>query len=143
MEGTNVQNNGAGLAVLPVLIATFVGPAWAQEATVVDDGPSQQAQAPGVKRGEPATESEWKALVIGEATYGFGVRTHAQKSNVKPGGGNNSDDGNLNYPQYSAFANVVQGDLGINVHHHSGYGIRVSGMAWYDYNLIHHSRLAC
>jgi hypothetical protein len=133
-----MRNNGTWLALLPGLIVTNVATAWAQDTTVVDDNPSRQTQAARAKRGEPATDSEWKTVVAGEATYGIGVRTSAQKSNLKPGGGNNSDDGNLNYPKGSAFANVVQGEIGVDVRHRSGYGITLSGMAWYDYNLIHH-----
>jgi len=135
-----MRNNGAFLAVLLGLFATAVGTAWAQETTtVVDDDLSQQTQAAArAKRAEQATDSEWKILVAGEVTYGVGVRTSEQKSNLKPGGGNNSDDGDLNYPKGSAFANVVQGDIGIDVRNRGGYGIRLGAMAWYDYNLIHH-----
>src|ERR1700687_2617900 len=135
-----MRNNGAFLAVLLDLLATTVGTAWAQETTtVVDDDLSQQTQAAArAKRDEPATDSEWKALVAGEVTYGVGVRTSEQKSNLKPGGGDNSDDGELDYPKGCAFANVVQGDIGVDLRNRAGYGVRLGAMAWYDYNLIHH-----
>src|SRR5258706_15966429 len=134
-----MKNAGARLAVLSGLFMTIVGAAWAQDTSVVDDDLSQQTQAGRAKRGERATDSEWRTVVTGEATYGVGVRTHAQKSSLKPGGGNNADDGNLNYPKNATFANVVRGDIAVDVRHRSGYGIKFSAMAWYDYNLIHHS----
>jgi len=134
-----MRNNVARLAVLPGLIMTIVGAAWAQDTTVVDDDLSQQTQAARAKRGENATDSDWKTVVTGEATYGVGARTRDQKGSLKPGGGNNADDGNLNYPKNATFANVVQGDFAVDVRNRSGYGIKLSAMAWYDYNLIHHS----
>jgi len=134
-----MRNNVARLAVLPGLIMTIVGAAWAQDTTVVDDDLSQQTQAARAKRGENATDSDWKTVVTGEATYGVGVRTRDQKGSLKPGGGNNADDGNLNYPKNATFANVVQGDFAVDVRNRSGYGIKLSAMAWYDDNLIHHS----
>src|SRR5882762_2133369 len=134
-----MQNTGARLAVLSGLVTTIVGTAWAQDTSVVDDDLSQQTQAARAKRAEHATDSEWKTVVTGEATYGAGMRTSAQKSSLKPGGGNNADDGNLNYPKNATFANVVRGDIAIDVRNRSGYGIKLSAMAWYDDNLIHHS----
>src|SRR5216684_3520617 len=105
-----MRNNGAFLAVLLGLFATAVGTAWAQETTtVVDDDLSQQTQAAArAKRAEQATDSEWKILVAGEVTYGVGVRTSEQKSNLKPGGGNNSDDADLNYAKGDTFSRVVK-----------------------------------
>jgi hypothetical protein len=82
--------------------------------------------------------SGWTTSARAAVTFGVGVRTHQQKSNLKPGGGNNSDDGNLNYAKGNAFSRVVKANAGVDIKYRAGIGVLLSGMAWYDDSLDRH-----
>lgn len=80
----------------------------------------------------------WSYTVRSAATVGMGVRTKGQKSTLKPGGSNNSDDGNLNYHSGDSFSRVVKVTSKANIKHSGGYGVEVGATAWYDDNLQRH-----
>src|SRR3977135_1825229 len=94
------------------------------------------------QEGSPLVEvppgSDWAMPYRGAVTFGVGLRTKEQKSNLKPGGGNNSDDGNLNYGRGDVFSRVVKANGRVEIRHRAGTGIVLSGMAWYDDALVRH-----
>jgi hypothetical protein len=82
--------------------------------------------------------SEWTTQYRGAATFGVGVRTKQQKANLKPGGGNNSDDGDLNYAKGDTFNRVVKANGRLEIKHRAGTGVVLSGTTWYDDALVRH-----
>jgi hypothetical protein len=96
-----------------------VGGAMAQEVATADSG-------------------GWTMSFRGATTFGVGVRTKKQKSNLKPGGGNNSDDADLNYAKGDTFSRVVKANGRVDINNRAGTGILLSGMAWYDDSLVRH-----
>jgi hypothetical protein len=105
-------------------------------------GATAQEVAPPVDvqaKERPATNgSEWTTLFRGAVTFGAGVRTKKQKSNLKPGGGNNSDDGDLNYTPGDVFSRVVKASALVDIKYRAWAGIVLSGMGWYDDSLARH-----
>jgi hypothetical protein len=82
--------------------------------------------------------ADWTPEVKGAVTYGAGVRTHAQKAGLAPGGSSNTDDGNINYDKGDLFSSVAKAFGSLNMRNRSGLGIALSAMAWYDRNLESH-----
>jgi hypothetical protein len=130
---------GCVAAALHVVAFCWAGAACAQDVDTADPT-NVQDRRPSLAEGVAAQSgSEWTTTVSGAVTFGVGVRTHAQKSTLKPGGGNNSDDGNLNYAKGDVFSEIAKGYAKFDAHNRAGTGVVVSAMAWYDYNLNHHS----
>jgi len=110
-----------------------VGGAMAQEVVPPVDGREV------LTKERPATNgSDWTMPYQGAVTFGVGVRTKAQKSTLKPGGGNNSDDGDLNYLPGDTFSRVVKANGRVDIKYRAVTGIVLSGMAWYDDSLARH-----
>jgi hypothetical protein len=99
-----------------------------------------QEELPPVLTKEPAATdgSDWTMSFHGALTFGAGMRTSEQKSNLKPGGGNNSDDGDLNYRKGDTFSRVLKANAGVEIRHRAGAGVVLSGVAWYDDSLARH-----
>lgn len=100
---------------------------------------AQEVFAPSSIAESTSTTSEWSTTVHGVISAGDGVRTGTQSSLLKPGGSNNSDDGDLNYKKGDTFSRPVTGFMSMDIKNSAGYGFVVSGMGWYDYSLLHDS----
>ncbi|KAI1694370.1 hypothetical protein Ddc_22171 [Ditylenchus destructor] len=93
--------------------------------------PGEVAQPPeGVSRERDA--KNWTLTWTPVATIGTGIRTSGQRSTLKPGGGNNGDDSDLNYAAGDAFSRVVKLNSEFKAVHRSGLGVELDGYAWYD-----------
>lgn len=83
----------------------------------------------------------WRWSVSGAATAGIGVRASAQSPYLRPGGGNNGDDGDLNYARGDVFSAVLKGTAWADLTRANGDGLAIAAMAWHDDNLLHHGVL--
>ncbi len=119
---------------IPLAVACYQSLASAQEA--LHDAPPAPASI-AAKSGDIPSAGLSHTL-HSTATVGMGIRTKAQKSTLKPGGSNNSDDGNLNYQNGDTFSRVVKLTSKAEIQHSDGYGLVVGATAWYDDNLLHH-----
>lgn len=124
-------------AAFPALVLFGAGSLRAQEQPVVADDVRPPDRAEPVKALATPMAPGWSLGVAGEVTAGIGIRTGAQKASLKPGGSDNMDDGDLNYAKDATFSRVLQGDASLDLRHSSGYGLRMSAMAWTDDALEH------
>ena len=126
---------------LSVVAFDWSGAALAQEVDTADptNVPIPRPSLPEGVGKQTDLGSEWTTKLSGAVTVGAGVRTRAQKPTLKLGGGNNSDDGNINYAKDDIFSEIIKAYAKVDVQNRSGTGVVLSGMAWYDYNLNHHS----